>query len=135
VCTGTTGHAEVIQISFNPEIISFKELLWIFFTYHDPTTINRQGADVGTQYRSIILYHNERQKGEAQEVVAEIENAGLWADPIVTEIVPLGEFYPAEEYHQSYFTKNPDQMYCQVVISPKVSKFRKQYSNKLKSQP
>jgi len=133
VCTGTTGHAEVIQISFNPEIISFKELLWIFFTYHDPTTLNRQGADVGTQYRSIILYHNERQKQETQEVVAEIENAGLWSDPIVTEIVPLEEFFPAEEYHQSYFAKNPDQMYCQVVISPKVSKFRKQYSNKLKS--
>ncbi|MFN2159384.1 MAG: peptide-methionine (S)-S-oxide reductase MsrA [Anaerolineales bacterium] len=132
VCTGTTGHAEVVQITYNPEVISFKDLLRIFFTYHDPTTLNRQGADVGTQYRSIILYHNERQKIEAEQVIAEIEKAGLWENPIVTEAVPFKEFFIAEDYHQGYFEKNPNQMYCQVVISPKVNKFRKQHSKKLK---
>jgi peptide-methionine (S)-S-oxide reductase len=133
VCTGKTGHAEVVQITFEPAFISYKELLRIFFTYHDPTTLNRQGADVGTQYRSIILYHDERQKLEAEQVIAEIENAGLWDNPIVTEVVPFQEFYIAEDYHQGYFEKNPNQMYCQAVISPKVNKFRKQFSKKLKS--
>lgn len=133
VCTGTTGHAEVIQITYNPELISYKELLRIFFTYHDPTTLNRQGADVGTQYRSIILYRNDHQKIEAEEVISEIDDAGLWDNPIVTEVVPFKDFFIAEDYHQGYFEKNPNQMYCQVVISPKVNKFRNQFSKELKS--
>lgn len=133
VCTGTTGHAEVVRVTFDPSIITLRDLLRIFFTVHDPTTPNRQGADTGTQYRSIILYQNQEQAETARQVKNEIEAEGIWQNPIVTEIVPLGDFYSAEDYHQRYFENNPDQMYCRVVIEPKVAKFRKQYAEKLKS--
>ena len=131
VCTGTSGHAEVVQIKFDPQVISYKELLQIFFSVHDPTTPNRQGADIGPQYRSIILYHNESQKTTAEKVIQEVEAEGLWSAPIVTEVVPFSEFYIAEDYHQRYFEKNPGQGYCRVVIAPKVAKFRKLYQEKL----
>jgi peptide-methionine (S)-S-oxide reductase len=133
VCTGTTGHAEVVQITFNPDIISFKDILDVFFTIHDPTTLNRQGADVGTQYRSVIFYHSPEQKATAERTIAELEKAGLWDAPIVTQLVPFEAFYPAEDYHQEYFQHNPTQSYCQIVIAPKVAKFRKQYLDRLKS--
>ncbi len=132
VCSGATGHAEVVQITFDPSVISYRDLLRIFFTIHDPTTLNRQGADVGTQYRSIILYHNETQKQTALEVMEEVTQQGLWPNPIVTELKPFDAFYPAEEYHQRYFARNPLQPYCQVVIAPKVAKFRKQYFERLR---
>ncbi len=132
VCSGRTGHAEVVQITFNPEIISFKSLLEIFLSVHDPTTLNRQGADVGTQYRSIILYHSEEQKKVSESVISEFTQQQVWSDPIVTQIVPFVKFFEAEEYHQNYFNKNPNQGYCQVVINPKLIKFRKTYSNLLK---
>jgi len=131
VCTGRTGHAEVLQITFDPAIISFKEILEVFFAFHDPTTPNRQGADVDPQYRSVILYHNEEQKQIAEDVIRVLEAAKMWNDPIVTEIVPFQVFYKAEDYHQEYFKNNPGQGYCQVVIAPKVAKFRKQYADKL----
>ena len=131
VCTGRTGHAEVVQITFDPAIISFKEILDVFFIFHNPTTPNRQGADVGPQYRSVILYHNEEQKQMAGEVMREIEAAKVWDAPLVTEIAPFQVFYRAEDYHQEYFKNNPGQGYCQVVIAPKVAKFRKQYADKL----
>lgn len=131
VTTGTTGHAEVVQITYDPEIVSYKELLQVFFTIHDPTTLNRQGNDVGPQYRSIILFHNEAQQRAAEEAIQEAR--ALWSDPIVTEVKPLEMFYEAEEYHQNYFERNPYQGYCQVVIAPKVAKFRKQYVDKLKA--
>jgi peptide-methionine (S)-S-oxide reductase len=131
VCSGTTGHAEVVQVRFDPAVISFRELLEIFFTIHDPTTLNRQGADVGTQYRSAIFYHSAEQKETAEQVIREITEAKLWDEPIVTEVAPLAEFYPAEEYHQDYFNRNPYQPYCQVVIAPKVAKFRKQHLERL----
>jgi len=132
VCAGTTGHAEVVQITFDPEVISFKRLLQIFFTVHDPTTPNRQGADVGSQYRSIILYHTEEQKKIALEVMKEMEERRIWSRPIVTQLVPFKEFYEAEDYHRDYFKKNPLQPYCLLVISPKVRKFRKEYAELLK---
>jgi peptide-methionine (S)-S-oxide reductase len=132
VCTGMTGHAEVIQIKYNPEEVSFRDLLNVFFTIHDPTTLNRQGNDVGTQYRSAIFYHTPEQKATAEQVVAELNTAHVWDDPIVTEIAPLETFYPAEEYHQQYFERNPYQPYCRVVVAPKVAKFRKQYFEQLK---
>uniref|UniRef100_A0A7C1FT29 Peptide methionine sulfoxide reductase MsrA n=1 Tax=Caldilinea aerophila TaxID=133453 RepID=A0A7C1FT29_9CHLR len=132
VCSGTTGHAEVVQITFDPSVISYRDLLRIFFVIHDPTTLNRQGADVGTQYRSIILYHNEAQKQTALEVMEEVTQQGLWPNPIVTELKPFDVFYPAEEYHQRYFARNPLQPYCQVVIAPKVAKFRKQFFERLR---
>lgn len=131
VCTGSTGHAEVVQITFDPEVISFRDLLGVFFTVHDPTTLNRQGADVGSQYRSAIFYHSDEQKTIAQEVIRELEAARIWDDPIVTEVTPLADFYAAEDYHQGYFRKNPNQGYCQVVIAPKVAKFRQRYMNRL----
>jgi peptide-methionine (S)-S-oxide reductase len=131
VCTGTSGHAEVVKIAFNPQIISYKELLKIFFSVHDPTTPNRQGADVGPQYRSIILYHDEAQKATAEVVIQEFETEGIWDAPIVTELAPFSTFYEAEDYHQKYFEKNPGQGYCRVVIAPKVAKFRKKYQQKL----
>jgi len=131
VCTGRTGHAEVVQITFDPAIISFKEILEVFFSFHDPTTPNRQGADVGPQYRSIILYHTDKQKEIAEQVIQEIEAAKMWGAPLVTEIVPFQVFYQAEDYHQDYFKNNPGQGYCQVVIAPKVAKFRKKYADKL----
>jgi len=132
VCTGDTGHAEVVQVTFNPDVISYRDLLRVFFTIHDPTTLNRQGADVGTQYRSAIFTHNETQEKVAEEVIAELNDAGLWDDPIVTEVVPIEAFYAAEEYHQEYFRRNPNQGYCRMVIAPKVAKFRKQYLERLK---
>jgi peptide-methionine (S)-S-oxide reductase len=133
VCTGTTGHAEVVQITFNPDVVSFKDLLNVFFTIHDPTTLNRQGADVGTQYRSAIFTHSPAQEATAREVIAELEAAHVWDHPIVTEVTPLDTFYPAEDYHQEYFVKNPNQGYCRVVIAPKVAKFRKHYLEQLKA--
>jgi len=132
VCCGTTAHAEVVQVTFDPQEISFQEILEVFFTIHDPTTLNRQGADVGTQYRSAIFYHNEDQQAAAEQVIAEIEAAKIWPNPIVTEITPLDVFYPAEDYHQEYFQRNPYQGYCQVVIAPKVAKFREKYAHRLK---
>jgi peptide-methionine (S)-S-oxide reductase len=133
VCTGSTGHAEVVQVTFDPQVISFRDLLEVFFSVHDPTTLNRQGNDVGTQYRSIILHHDEAQKQAAEEVIRELEGSDTLDRPVVTQVVPFEAFYPAEEYHQEYFQKNPWAGYCQVIIRPKVAKFRKTYSDKLKS--
>ena len=132
VCTGRTGHAEAVQVSFNPYKISYREILEIFFSVHDPTTLNRQGADVGTQYRSAIFYHNAQQKDVAEELIGELNKAHLWKKPIVTQIIPLDIFYPSEDYHREYFSRHPEQAYCQMVISPKVSKFRKQWAKRLK---
>lgn len=132
VCTGMTGHAEVVQITYDPAIISFGDLLDVFFTIHDPTTLNRQGADVGTQYRSVIFTHSPEQEQIARQKIADLTAAGVWDDPIVTEIKPLDRFYPAEDYHQEYFVNNPNQGYCRVVIAPKVAKFRKLYLKRLK---
>jgi peptide-methionine (S)-S-oxide reductase len=133
VCSGTTGHAEVVQITFDPDVISFGELLEVFFTIHDPTTPNRQGHDVGTQYRSIILYHTSEQKTAAEQAIQKLTAAKIWDARIVTQIEPLGAFYPAEEYHQEYFTRNPNQPYCQIVVAPKVAKARKSFLEKLKA--
>jgi peptide-methionine (S)-S-oxide reductase len=132
VCSGKTGHAEVVQITYDPALISFRDLLDIFFTIHDPTTLNRQGADVGTQYRSAIFYHNEDQRRIAEETIRELEAAGLWEDPIVTEVTALENYYPAEEYHHNYFVRNPHQPYCQFVVAPKVAKARKHFFGKLR---
>jgi peptide-methionine (S)-S-oxide reductase len=132
VCSGTTGHAEVAEIRFDPNEISFKELLQVFFAVHDPTTLNRQGNDVGTQYRSAIFYHNDEQRRIAEETVKEIDAESIYDDPIVTEIVPFEKFYPAEDYHQEYFANNPTQPYCVAVVAPKVAKFRQKYVNRLK---
>ena len=132
VCEGRTGHAEVVQVTFDPGILSYKDLLRIFFTVHDPTTPNRQGADVGTNYRSVIFYHSERQKQEASEVIREVTEAKIWKHPIVTQLEPIQQFYKAELYHQEYFRNNPRQPYCQIVIAPKVRKFREHYEQKLK---
>ena len=133
VCTGATGHAESVQVTFDLAKISYREILEVFFSVHDPTTLNRQGADMGTQYRSVIFYPNEKQKAIAEELVGELNKARLWKKPIVTQIVPLDKFYRAEEYHQQYFLQHPEQAYCQVVISPKLNKFRKQWAKRLKS--
>ena len=127
VCTGKTGHAEAVQVSFNPSKISYRQILEIFFYVHDPTTLNRQGADIGTQYRSAIFYHDDRQKAIAEQVIQELNRTKVWTDPIVTEVAPLLAFYVAEDYHQKYFEKNPEQAYCRMVIAPKMTKFRKQY--------
>src|SRR5215468_8764713 len=135
VCTGKTGHAEVVQIKFDPQVITFKELLEVFFTIHDPTTLNRQGADVGTQYRSAIFYHSPEQKAVAEKVMAEITEQKIWDKPIVTEVTKLDVFYPAEDYHQRYYERNPNQGYCRMVIQPKVIKFRRHFMSKLKKQP
>lgn len=135
VCGGGTGHAEAVQITFDPNVGSYRELLEIFFTIHDPTTLNRQGADVGTQYRSAIFYHDEEQRRIAEEVIKEITAAKLWPKPIVTQVAPLDVYYPAENYHHDYYANNPMQPYCQVVVAPKVAKFRKQYYAKLSKQP
>jgi peptide-methionine (S)-S-oxide reductase len=131
VCSGSTGHAEVIQVTFDPSRISYRDLLGVFFTIHDPTTLNRQGADSGTQYRSIVLYHSPGQRDAARAVMDELAVEKLWDDPIVTQVEPLVKYYPAEAYHQNYFANNPDQPYCSVVIAPKVAKFRKAYLDKL----
>src|SRR5438477_12706490 len=132
VCSGETGHAEVAQLSFDPKQVSFKEILEVFFVIHDPTTLNRQGNDVGTQYRSAIFYHSPEQKAAAEQVMAELLAGKVWDDPIVTELEPLAAFYPAEEYHRDYFRRNPNQGYCSAVIAPKVAKVRKLYLDKLK---
>jgi peptide-methionine (S)-S-oxide reductase len=133
VCGKETGHAEVIQVTFDPATISFREILEVFFTVHDPTTPNRQGADVGPQYRSAIFYHSPEQKATAEEVIRDVNERKLWPAPIVTEVAEFTEFFPAEAYHDNYFNRNPYQGYCQVVIAPKVSKFRKQYMEKLRA--
>jgi len=133
VCTGTTGHAEVVQVTFDPEVISFKEILEVFFTIHDPTTLNRQGADVGPQYRSAIFYHDEEQRRVAEGVISELGAEHVWDDPIVTEVTPFDTFYVAEDYHQGYYRNNEYQPYCQVVIAPKVAKFRSKYLARLKA--
>ncbi|MGI9050589.1 MAG: peptide-methionine (S)-S-oxide reductase MsrA, partial [Rubrobacteraceae bacterium] len=133
VCSETTGHAEVVRVTFDPEVVSFREILEVFFTIHDPTTLNRQGADVGESYRSAIFYHDEEQKRVAETVISDLESEGLWSNPIVTEVTPFSEFYVAEDYHQEYYRNNGYQPYCQVVIAPKVAKFRKQYLERLKA--
>lgn len=132
VSSGTTGHAEVVQITFDPETVSFLELLEIFFKTHDPTTLNRQGADVGTQYRSIVLYHNEKQKELTRQVIQELDAEGIWKNPIVTAVEPFEVFYRAEDYHQEYYDNNRNQGYCRLVITPKVEKLEKIFSQKLK---
>ena len=132
VCDGKTGHAEVVQVTFDPAVITFREILEIFFAIHDPTTLNRQGADVGPQYRSAIFYHSPEQRATAQAVIAELSAARVFDKPIVTELTAATRFYPAEDYHQEYFRKNPYQPYCQVVVSPKVAKLRKGFAAKLK---
>ena len=132
VCSGGTGHAEVVQITFDPTVITFRELLEVFFTIHDPTTLNRQGADIGTQYRSVIFYHSPDQKTVAEQVMREVEGTGVWPGPIVTQLQPAPLFYKAEDYHQDYYAQNPDQPYCRVVVEPKVAKLRKKFVEKLK---
>jgi peptide-methionine (S)-S-oxide reductase len=132
VCSDKTGHAEAVQVTFDPTKVSYREILEIFFSVHDPTTLDRQGADMGTQYRSAIFYHNEQQKVIAEQLIGELNKARLWKKPIVTQIAPLDKFYPAEDYHKEYFSWNPEQAYCQMVISPKVNKFRKQWAKRLK---
>jgi len=134
ICTGTTGHAEVAQITFDPTVISFEDILMIFWHTHDPTTLNRQGNDAGTQYRSAIFYHNEKQKEIAEKSKAETEASDLWPNSIVTEITPLDVYYPAEDYHQNYFNNNPYQPYCMMVVNPKVQKFRKSFGEWLKKE-
>lgn len=131
VCNGTTGHAEVIEITFDPAVISYREVLEVFFAFHDPTTLNRQGPDVGTQYRSAIFYHSEEQGVAARQVIDQLTAAGTFDEAIVTEVVPAGPFYPAEEYHQQYFARNPEQAYCQAVIAPKVAKLRSRYLERM----
>ncbi len=135
VCTDATGHAEAVQITFDPGLISYEDLLNVFFAIHDPTSLNRQGADVGTQYRSAIFYHDEAQKAAAQKLIQDLNNRHIWDKPIVTEVAKFDKFYVAEDYHQEYFAKNPRQPYCQAVVAPKVAKFRKQHLEMLKKQP
>ena len=134
VCTGATGHAEVVQITFDPRVISFKELLQVFFTVHDPTTLNCQGPDIGTQYRSAIFYHTPEQRAVAEQVIKETNDAKVWPSPIVAEIVPFAAFYKAEDYHQEYFRRNGEQPYCRAIVAPKVAKFRKQFRERLKRE-
>ena len=132
ICTGRTGHAEVIRIGFDPAAVSFADILRVFFTIHDPTTLNRQGNDSGTQYRSAIFYHSDAQKQTAQEVIAEVTREGLYSGAVVTEVTAASTFYVAENYHQEYFARNPNQQYCMFVVAPKVSKFRKEFAERLK---
>jgi peptide-methionine (S)-S-oxide reductase len=132
VCDGDTGHAEAVRITFDPAVVSYTDLLHVFFTIHDPTTPNRQGADVGPQYRSAIFYHNPEQKAADEQVIQEINASGIWTNPIVTQVAPFEQFYMAEDYHQEYFKKNPFQGYCRAVIAPKVAKFRQKYVDRLK---
>lgn len=134
VCTGATGHAEVVQITFDPDVVSFREILEVFFAIHDPTTLNRQGADIGTQYRSAIFYHSQEQKEVAENLIAELNAEKIWDAPIITEVVPFKEFYVAEDYHQEYFANNSSQPYCRAVVAPKVAKFRQKFLEKLKSR-
>lgn len=133
VCAGRTGHAEVVQVTFDPAVLSYRDLVAVFFGIHDPTTLNRQGADAGTQYRSAIYYHGAEQERTAREVIAELERDQVFDSPIVTEVAPFTVFYPAEEYHQDYFRRNPGQGYCRAVIAPKVAKFRKEHLERLKA--
>jgi peptide-methionine (S)-S-oxide reductase len=133
VCTGETGHAEVVRITFDNDVVSFRDILNVFFTIHDPTTLNRQGADVGTQYRSVIFYMNEEQREVARQVIQELSAMRLWPNPIVTEVTEAGVFYIAEDYHQEYFKNNPNTGYCQAVVAPKVAKFRQKFLNQLKA--
>ncbi|HEX8072439.1 MAG TPA: peptide-methionine (S)-S-oxide reductase MsrA [Pyrinomonadaceae bacterium] len=132
VCTGLTGHAEVVQLTYDPQVVSYQDLLDVFFTIHDPTTLNRQGADVGTQYRSAIFYHTDAQRAAAEETIARLNADGLWDASVVTQVVPAEEFYPAEEYHQDYFARNPTQGYCRAIVAPKVAKFRSKFIERLK---
>ena len=134
VCSETTGHAEVAQIKFDPDVLSFRDLLRVYFTVHDPTQLNRQGNDIGTSYRSAIFYHSPEQKQVAEEVIKEITDAGIYDKPIVTEVTAFDKFWPAENYHQEYFANNPNQPYCAAVVAPKVAKFRKQFADRLKKQ-
>ncbi|HEV2166052.1 MAG TPA: peptide-methionine (S)-S-oxide reductase MsrA [Thermoplasmata archaeon] len=133
VCDGNTGHAEVVEVTFDPSVLSFHDLLSIFFTVHDPTTLNRQGNDVGTQYRSVIFYRGPTQEATARRVIAEVAQAGIWKGKIVTELAPFFAFYPAEEYHRNYFRLHPERAYCQAIIAPKVAKFRKHFAERLKA--
>lgn len=133
VCTGRTGHAEVVQVTFDPATLAYRDLLQVFFAIHDPTTLNRQGADDGTQYRSAIFVHSPEQEAVAREVIADLGRSGIWDSPIVTEVTPLTAFYPAEGYHQEFFRRNPGQSYCRLVIAPKVAKFRKEHLARLKA--
>jgi len=132
VCSGATGHAEVVQVTFDPQVVSYRDILGVFFAIHDPTTLNRQGADVGTQYRSAIFTHSPEQKTLAEQVIAELNAAQIWPRPIVTQVAPFEAFYSAEDYHQEYFARNPAQGYCQAIVAPKVAKFRKQFLDRLK---
>jgi len=132
VCTGGTGHVEVVQVTFDSEITTFREILEVFFAIHDPTSLDRQGNDTGTQYRSVIFFHSEAQKSEAEKMIAELNAEGVWRDPIVTELRPAGTFYIAEDYHQEYFAHNPRQPYCSFVVAPKVRKFREHFAAKLR---
>jgi peptide-methionine (S)-S-oxide reductase len=132
VCNGDTGHAEVIQIKFDPDVISFRDILKVFFAVHDPTTLNQQGGDIGTQYRSAIFYHSPEQEKTAHEVIDELNAEHIWDSPIVTEIAPVSNYFPAEDYHQEYFANNANQPYCQAVVAPKVAKFRQKFLDKLK---
>jgi len=135
VCSGMTGHAEVVQVHFDPKVVSYRHLLNVFFAIHDPTTLNRQGADVGSQYRSAIFYHDDEQKAVAEGLIRELNDQHIWDRPIVTEVAKFDKFYVAEDYHQEYFARNPYQPYCQAVVAPKVSKFRKHFLEMLKKEP
>lgn len=134
ICGGKSGHAEVVQVTFDPDVVSYRELLDVFFTIHDPTTLNRQGNDVGTQYRSVIFFHSAEQKAEAEKMIADLTAARVWAGTIVTEVLPLPTFYPAEDYHQEYFRQHGEQPYCRMVVAPKVAKFKEKFGAKLKHQ-
>ena len=133
VCSGTTGHAETVQVTFDSNVISYEDILHIFFTTHDPTTLNRQGGDVGTQYRSVIFYHNDKQRETAQRIIKELNGSKVWKNPIVTELSPFKAFYKAEDYHQEFYERNRNYPYCQVVIEPKIAKLRQHYLSKLKT--
>jgi peptide-methionine (S)-S-oxide reductase len=135
VCTGTTGHAEAVQVKFDPAALSYRDLLNVFFAVHDPTTLDRQGADVGTQYRSVIFYHDDEQKAAADQLIRELNDQHIWDKPIVTEVAKFDGFFVAEDYHQEYFANNPYQPYCMAVVAPKVAKFRKHFMDRLKKQP
>ena len=132
VCSGQTGHAEVVRVEFDAEQISFREVLEIFFALHDPTQLNRQGNDVGSQYRSAVFYHNEEQKAEAENIIAEITDEQIWPDPVVTEVVKINNYFEAEAYHQDYFNNNPQNRYCNMVVAPKLAKFKKTFASRLK---
>ena len=132
VCSETTGHAEVVQIKFDPDVLSYEDLLRVYFTVHDPTQVNRQGNDIGTSYRSAIFYHSDEQRESAKNIINEITNEGIYDKPIVTEVTPFDKFWPAENYHQEYFANNPNQPYCAAVVAPKVAKFRKKFADRLK---